>query len=125
MYGDNRKTTVLLIVPDWVEVKAWAIKFKIARAADLTPEALATEPSVIALLAKEIEDTPLKSYERPSRFDIIIEAFTAESQMMTPKSSVRRPNVIKRYQILLDGMYAGTGGHKLTNASSKLSAEDV
>ena len=114
------------MVPEWTEVRAWAQKnaaktnsssssTSSSISAESSPESLLNEPSVIALLTSEIEGASalLKSFERPSRFDIILEPFNQENQMLTPKMSIRRPVVLRTYQSKLDAMYAGTGGYAL------------
>lgn len=76
---------------------------------------MSNEPAVITLLTNEIQSASnvLKSFERPVRFDIIEEPFTQENAMLTPKLSVRRPNVLRAYQDKLDKMYQNAGGYML------------
>jgi long-chain acyl-CoA synthetase len=121
LYGDNRKYTVLLVVPEWSELRAWAIRSKIPGVTEATtPEGLMTESAVISLLASEIEGASLsiKSYERPARFDIIIEPFSPENQMLTPKLSIRRNNVFSTFKVLIDSLYTAEGGYKLKVSSA-------
>ena len=53
--------------------------------------------------------TGLKSYERPSQWLPIVHAFSQENQMMTPKLSFRRANILKAHQPKLDALYRGEG----------------
>lgn len=125
LYGDNRKHTVVLVVPEWAEVRAWAIKNIPNTPADVSVAALAAEPAVMTLLSTEIEAAinVLKSYERPQRFEVIQEAFSQENQMLTPKMSIRRANVLKAYGDRVEAMYAGTGGFKLKVGHATLNEE--
>jgi long-chain acyl-CoA synthetase len=118
LYGDNKKHTVLLVVPEWAEVRSWALATGVAGITiDSSADTLLSEMAVINLLTSEIQSASnvLKSFERPSRFDIILEPFSQENQMMTPKMSVRRQNVLRAYQDKIDGMYsaADTKGYAL------------
>ena len=116
LYGDNHKATVLLVVPDWAEIRSWGIKNKIAGiTSDSSAAQLSNEPAVITLLTNEIQSASnvLKSFERPVRFDIIEEPFSQENSMLTPKLSVRRQNVLKAYQDKIDHMYRNGGGYVL------------
>ena len=63
---------------------------------------------VLNLLKNEIisSTTLMKSYERPSRFMLLSELFSQENQMLTPKMSLRRNNVLAVYKNLVDGMYS-------------------
>ena len=116
LYGDNHKSTVLLVVPEWSEIRSWGIKNKLAGVTTESSAAqLSNEPAVITLLTNEIQSASnvLKSFERPVRFDIIEEPFTQENAMLTPKLSVRRQNVLKTYQDKIDKMYHNAGGYVL------------
>jgi len=47
----------------------------------------------------------MKNFERPTKFAIITEPFSAENQMLTPKMSLRRNNILKRYAPLIEDIY--------------------
>lgn len=70
---------------------------------------------VIDLLGKEvrsISDT-FKSFERPRKWAALTELMTPDNQMLTPKLSIRRNNVLQVRQDLIDRVYDGTEGHSL------------
>lgn len=48
---------------------------------------------------------PLKSYERPAMWTAITQPFSQENQMLTPKLSLRRANILKAFQPLVDQLY--------------------
>lgn len=47
----------------------------------------------------------LKAYERPKRWTPLGEAFSADNQMLTPKLSMRRNNILAVHQKSIDSMY--------------------
>ena len=51
----------------------------------------------------------LKSFERPSQWLPVAQPFSQENQMLTPKMSLRRANVLAAYQDKVDALYAGKG----------------
>ena len=109
LFGDNKPYNVTLIVPDFLELKPWAEKKGIKFTDDAN---LIQSDEVVNLLKNELKSctTLMKSYERPSKFILLSEAFSQENQMLTPKMSLRRNNVIGSYKGLIDGMYADTAG---------------
>lgn len=105
IYGDNRLYNVCLIVPDWDATKKWAA----ANGVTATDEAaLAKDAKVHALIGEELAkySTEFKGYEKPRKWALLVEDFTTENDLLTPKMSVKRRNVLKRYQDVLDGLYA-------------------
>jgi hypothetical protein len=65
----------------------------------------------------------MKSYERPLMWAAILEPFSQENQMLTPKMSLRRNNVLKAYGTLIEELYADSlavraGGIPKTSATS-------
>lgn len=127
LYGDNKRHTVVLIVPEWTELVHWAVAQKLPSiTASSSPSDLMQQSAVISLLKSEIESASnvLKGFERPLRFDVLQEAFSQENQMLTPKLSVRRPNVIKTYGDKINAMYAGEGGYPLSVPKTSQSDRD-
>ena len=51
----------------------------------------------------------MKSYERPKRWTYTTEPFTLENEMLTPKMSLRRNAVLKKYGDRIEGLYHGDG----------------
>lgn len=107
LYGDNKLYNVVLIVPDFDYLEKWAktegIQFN-------TREDLVKAPPVLAKIKQEIDhysagEEIFKGYEVPKKFALLTEDFTVENDLMTPKMSIKRNNVLKRYQSLLDSLY--------------------
>ena len=109
LFGDNKPYNVTLIVPDYLELKPWAEKKGIKFTDDAS---LVQSVEVINLIKNELMSctTLMKSYERPSKFILLSEPFSQENQMLTPKMSLRRNNVMGAYKGLIDSMYANTSG---------------
>jgi len=112
IYGDNEKYNVCLIVPDPIELEAWAKSHKI----EGSTEELLTKPEVIELLSEEIGKAAqvMKNYEQPRRWTFLPGPFTQENQMLTPKMSVRRKGVLEAYGNQIEELYASTSGYDVT-----------
>jgi len=122
LFGDNKIHTVLLVVPELAELRAWATKQGIASAAGESLEQIVRHAQVVQLLSSEIASASvaLKTYERPLRWAPMAEPFSQENQMLTPKMSLRRVQILRAHQGLIDGMYAGTVGfHALAPSAEK------
>ena len=57
----------------------------------------------------------MKSYEKPRRWTAIAQPFTQENQMMTPKLSLRRANILSAYDKLVYQLYDESVGFELTS----------
>jgi long-chain acyl-CoA synthetase len=64
---------------------------------------------VIDLFKKELDtllnEHDIKKYEQPKDLLLISVPFSADNEMLTPKLSIRKPNVIKAYKEQLDALY--------------------
>jgi len=109
MHGENKPFTAVLIVPDPIEVPAWAAKNGLAA---MPMAELIKEQKVIDLLQKELVAAcgVLKNYERPKKWTLIAEPFSPDNQMLTPKMSLRRANILAAYGTQVDAMFSGEGG---------------
>jgi long-chain acyl-CoA synthetase len=67
------------------------------------------------LLSSEVgqASSTMKNFEAPRMWMYLEEPFTAENQMLTPKLSLRRKNVLEKYMPLINDMYAGNAGFKV------------
>ena len=133
LVGANKSHTVALIVPDMVEVRNWVNQHKDGKTKELvsllpTPEQLAdasintiplfTHPVFTAEVSAQLTEAGhgLKSYERPALWTAILHPFTPENHQLTPKMSLRRQNILAKYQPLIDEMYEGKIGIKLSKS---------
>ena len=105
LYGDNRLFNVLLVVPDFEAVEAWGKGNGLSLNSN---EDIADNSEVHALIGKEIDrcSAEFKGYEKPKKWALLSEEFTSENDLLTPKMSVKRRNVVKRYQSVIDALYA-------------------
>ncbi len=105
IFGDNKLFNVCLVVPDFEALSGWAKQHGIS---DTSPAALCADPKCHALIGEELAkySADFKGYEKPKKWTLIEEEFTTENDLLTPKMSVKRRNVIARYQAELDALYA-------------------
>lgn len=59
----------------------------------------------------------MKSYERPQKWIYATELFSQENQMMTPKMSLRRNNILKTYGEKIADVYENKSGVQLKKTS--------
>ncbi len=101
LHGANKPHNVCLVVPDVVAVQGWA------KEQGHTLGKLDTDPKVKELIRAELEkySASFKNYERPKAFAILTEDFTTENDMLTPKMSLKRRNVLAKYGAALEALY--------------------
>lgn len=99
--GANRPFNVALVCPAMEEVNRWAQEYG-HTISDVTQ----SEP-VRKLLMAELQkySENFKSYERPKKLVILPEDFSGTNGLLTPKMSVKRKEVMKRYGHLADALY--------------------
>lgn len=51
----------------------------------------------------------LKNFEKPTQWLPLVQPFTQENQMITPKMSLRRANITATHQAKVDALYAKKG----------------
>lgn len=109
IYGDNKPFNIALLVPDMVELSAWALSHNLVFE---SPAALLLLPQVQELLTNEVvhASIPMKVYERPRGWVATTEPFTPDNFMLTPKLSLRRNNVWNTYGPIIEKLYSGTKG---------------
>jgi long-chain acyl-CoA synthetase len=105
MLGDRRPFTVLLVVPDWDHVAAWAS----AQGMITDRAALARDPAVTELLARETLSRlhGFARYELPKKVIVIEEEFTIENGLLTPTLKVKRKAVEAKYRDRIEAAYSG------------------
>jgi len=105
MIGDRRKFCSLLVVPDFVQLEAWARTSGIAFQGR---EDLVRDPRVVAHMEKELLGslTDLASFEQPKKIALLAEDLTVENGFLTPSLKVKRKVVQERLEDVIDGLYA-------------------
>ena len=101
LHGSNKPHNVALVVPDMPALEKWA------QETGVTLGDVAYNPRVKQLLAAELErySAGFKSYERPKDLLVTTEDFTQANNLLTPKMSLKRRNVMQKYEAALDGLY--------------------
>lgn len=104
VYGDRRKYLVALITLDPEE------SLRIAKESGIKEssiEKLANSPKMLERVQNTVDDmnSSLPSYETIKHFTIVPEDFTQENGMLTPTLKVKRKEVSRRYQKIIDSLY--------------------
>jgi long-chain acyl-CoA synthetase len=104
MLGDKRKFPVMLVVPNVDRLKGWAAHKKLLAPDDAS---LLRLPEVEAKMEREVRKTlrDLAQYEMPKKLLLLPRDFTIEGGELTPKMSVKRRVVEKRYAELIEKLY--------------------
>ena len=108
VHGQNRPYNVAVLVPELESLKTWARAHGLG---DLAPEALLTHPDVVKLFTEQVATytRELKSFERPQRFVLVAEDFSTANDLLTPKLSLKRRNILARYGAALEALYTAGG----------------
>jgi long-chain acyl-CoA synthetase len=106
VHGANRPYNVAIVVPDMEKLKAWAAEKSIP--VDPLP-ALLQHPEVLAHFRDEIakHTQEIKGFERVRNFALVAEDFSIDNDLLTPKMSLKRRNVVQRYETTINGLYEG------------------
>ncbi len=103
--GDRRRYLSVLVVPSFEALEEWASQNGVS-AEDKA--ALVARPEVRQLVQKAIDNVNahLARYESIKRFELLGEEFTVDNGMLTPTLKVKRKEVMKTFDALIEGMYA-------------------
>jgi long-chain acyl-CoA synthetase len=102
--GDEKPSVGVLVVPDEEKVRGWAQEQGIELPDGVD---LATDENVRQLIESEIRrlQANLAVFEKVRKFEFLQDDLTEESGLLTPTQKVRRNELVKRYQDLIEGMY--------------------
>ena len=105
MIGDKRPFCVMLVVPQYEHLDAWAKKEGLAFK---DHRELIRMPQVQKKMEEEVmgQFAELAKYERPKKIHLLEHDFTVESGDLTPTLKVKRRVVEKKYQTEIDALYA-------------------
>ena len=104
MLGDRESYCVLLVVPSFPNLEAWARRSGII--VSDRKALLASKPvqeQMEARVMARLED--LARYERPKKIGLIAAPFTVDDGTLTPTQKVKRRVVRARYRDLIDAFY--------------------
>jgi long-chain acyl-CoA synthetase len=104
VYGDRQKYLTALITLDEAAILDFATREKIPIP---SPEVLATHPRVRKLVEEHVAaaNTRLAPYETIKRFAILPRDFTEAAGELTPTLKIRRQEITRKYETLLDELY--------------------
>jgi long-chain acyl-CoA synthetase len=109
MVGDRRPFPAMLIVPDFEQLRAWAVEHGLA-VSDRTQ--LLAHITIRELLERETLGrlTDLAQFERPKKIAVLTEDLTVDGGLLTPTLKVRRRMAEKRFSEAIEGLYREPAG---------------
>ncbi|HET9947733.1 MAG TPA: long-chain fatty acid--CoA ligase [Longimicrobiales bacterium] len=104
MVGDRRKYCVLLMVPAFDRLEAWARENGVSWS---SREELVRDPRVVRWVEAQVLGSlsDLASFERPKKIALLPHELTVESGLLTPTLKVRRRQIEERFSHLIDSLY--------------------
>jgi long-chain acyl-CoA synthetase len=104
VFGDNKSHNVALIVPDIEALKGWAASEGISGdVGDLLASDKVRE--LYGAQLDRYQESVFKGFEKIKNFAFVEQEFSTENEMLTPTMKLKRRNVIKTYQPVLDALY--------------------
>lgn len=102
--GDNQKFVAALIVPDYLQLTAWAEKSGITNA---SPEALIADKKVQNLISSEIEkiNSGFGKWEQVKAFRLLPRLFSIEQGEITPTLKLKRKQILANWNHLIQDIY--------------------
>lgn len=102
--GENQRFPAALILPAFDALKDWCAKKGIAYT---TREDIITNPLVIAKFQREIDryNAGFGHWEQVKKFELIADEWSINSGEMTPKLSLKRKVILKKYDKLVEKIY--------------------
>ena len=106
LIGERRNFISVLISPDFVELKRWAMEHDVPFDAI---KDLLQQPEVLTLFQEAVDTVNLElaRYEQIREFRLLPDSLTVEGGYLTPTLKVKRPVVSERFADLIEGIYSG------------------
>ncbi len=106
LIGEKREYCTALITPNYEQLEGLAKEFDIKYD---SPSELTGNPKIINHLKKEIDyyQKDLAKYEKVRKFAMLSEPFTIENGELSPKMSIKRHVVEKKYAEIISQLYNG------------------
>lgn len=108
LIGDSREFCTALITPDFEQLKSIAAELDIKFESETE---LISNDKIIRHIKKDIDyyQKDLSKFERVRRFKLLSQPFTVENGELSPKMSIKRHVVEKKYAAFIDAMYGDIG----------------
>jgi len=108
--GENERFPAALIVPAFDALKDWCTRKSITYT---TREEIITNPQVIAKFQREIDryNVNFGHWEQVKKFELIADEWSIASGEMTPKLSLKRKVILKKYDKLVEKIYQADAHH--------------
>jgi len=109
LFGDNRPYNILILVPNWEKITAVISSQNNNVNSDTTVAELADLEDVQNMIDLEVMNIckdKLKKFEMPSKVLLIGTPFSVEDNLLTPKLSIKRHNVVKKYDGEINELYS-------------------
>lgn len=105
MVADRRPYPVLLVLPNFAALEAWARTQGVDTG---DRRRLIERPEIRAFMERQVLDplADLASFERPKKMALLWSDFSIESGEMTPTLKLKRRVVEERYRDIIEGLYA-------------------
>ncbi len=102
--GENQRFPSALILPAFDALKDWCAKKGITYT---TREQIITDPQVITKYQREIDryNVGFGHWEQVKKFELIADEWSIASGEMTPKLSLKRKVILKKYDKLVEKIY--------------------
>jgi len=102
--GDRRKFISAILVPNFVELSAWATENNFS---DTSPAALVEDPKIYDMLMGEVEKVMenFSSYEAVKKIMLLPKEFNIEDGTLTPTLKIKKRVVEERYKNEIDALY--------------------
>lgn len=109
MLGDRRKFPILLVVPEFDVLRAWADETGLSYTDDAD---LVANPKVAAKVEAEVKKSlrGLAQFEVPKKMIMLSQDFSIESGELTPTLKVKRRVIEQRYADQIEAVYAEAEG---------------
>lgn len=103
--GENHKFASAIITPDMSRLHFWAAKHKVSYKDN---EELVQNPKVLAKIHREVEavNSLLAPHEAIKREKVVYEEWSTANNMLSQTLKLKRANIIKSHQALIDEIYA-------------------
>jgi long-chain acyl-CoA synthetase len=106
--GDGQKFAAAIVVPAFAFIRDWAARKNI-KVGETNAE-IATNKEVFARIMKEVEkmNKDLAQYETIKTVAVVADLFTVDTGELTPKLSLKRKVILKKYESQVNRIYQET-----------------